>query len=191
MKLPDARLHSNPYKEISPDRRRGRHRGDSGVGLMICHHSDDRTEDNDVNLRELVDRAKIEELIHLYALYLDTFQLEALVGLFTTDATFDETVVLGGMPVTGADDILRFYQSGVARMASMVHVTCNFVLQSLTNTTASAVSTMQFEGVTKFKEVIKLQGYWLDDFRRVDNRWKIYSRRLVLLAPQKSEPVSS
>jgi ketosteroid isomerase-like protein len=136
-----------------------------------------------MTLTELNDRVEIEELTHLYASHLDTFELESLVDLFTDDAVFDETSVLGGQPIEGIENLRAFYRRGATDMASMVHIMCNFILESLTATHAVAISTMQFEGRAKSKETIRIQGYWRDRFRKVKGRWKIQARKLVLLAP--------
>jgi SnoaL-like domain len=133
-----------------------------------------------VTPEELSTRVAIGDLTNRYALYVDTKQLELLLGLFCPDATFDESV-LGAGPFRGVNEIRSYFQNALPLVSALMHITSNLVLDILDDSTVIGTSTLLFEGVDAKGATQRLKGYFHDRFRPIDGQWKFQSRTLRLL----------
>lgn len=127
-------------------------------------------------VERLRDRLAIMELTARYAYYVDTFQIEPLMDLWTDDAVFDETKVGTGCH-RGPDGIRKFFQEGVAGyMDGIVHVTTNHIIDDIDEHGARGVCTVLVEGDVKGGGKLHATAYYEDVYVRSATGWRFRSR---------------
>jgi hypothetical protein len=88
--------------------------------------------DGDRTLARAADRVELAELMHRYALAIDSADFEALRGVFTADATVDfgsvGHYVEGASGVSGIDAILGWFRAALAPFPDVLHFMSNHVI---------------------------------------------------------------
>jgi SnoaL-like domain len=133
-----------------------------------------------VNTEELGSRLAIQDLTNRYALYVDTKQLDRLIDLFWTDATFDESA-LGAGPFRGQAAIRDYFRAALPAVSELMHITSNLVIDFDAGAEAKGVSTLLFEGRDPARNMQRLKGYFHDVYRQNSGQWRFQSRTLRLL----------
>jgi hypothetical protein len=123
------------------------------------------------------DRLEIQELNYLYAYYVDEFEIENWVNVFTPDAYFDEREFDCGLHV-GHDAIFAYGQKIVEETKSAVHLMCNHIIRDLTTTTATGTIFALVDSLGKNGHYARYQVKYEDAYLKVDGRWKIARRVL-------------
>ena len=134
-----------------------------------------------MNKIPLEDRLEIQELVARYAFFSDTAQYEKIEQVFAEDGVFNESVL--GMPVTSGRAAIRdlFMQSGDT-ITWLIHLNCNHQISEFHGDSASGMSHLHAEGALN-GDPFRILGYYADDYVRVDGRWLLKHRKLVLIAP--------
>lgn len=137
----------------------------------------------------LRDRLDIIELTSRYAFFVDTFQLEPLMQLWVGDEpTFDESRLNLGNS-RGLDQIRSYFRDVVfGRLAKLVHVTTNHVLELGDEGSARGVCTVLFEGETKAGDMVRAAAYYDDVYEKIDTTWKFKSRTVHPLTTPQLKP---
>jgi ketosteroid isomerase-like protein len=123
------------------------------------------------------DRLAIQQLNYEYAYYVDVFDIESWLSVFTEDAFFDEREFDSGLHV-GHDAIRRYGEQIVATTQFAVHLMTNHIIRDLTETTATGTAFALVEGQSKQGDRARYQVMYEDAYRKVDGRWKIARRVL-------------
>ena len=88
--------------------------------------------DGNRELREMADRVALAELMHRYALAIDSADFEALRAVFDADATVDfgsvGHYVEGASGVAGIDAILGWLRAALAPFPDVLHFMSNHVI---------------------------------------------------------------
>lgn len=133
-----------------------------------------------MNAEELCSRLAIQDLTNRYALYVDTKQLDRLIGLFWLDAVFDESA-LGAGPFHGQTAIREYFQVALPSVSELMHITSNLVIDFDAASEARGISTLFFEGRDPMGTMQRLKGYFHDIYRQNSGQWRFQSRILRLL----------
>ncbi len=123
----------------------------------------------------------IERLTHDYALLNDTFQVDALVELFTEDAWFDMEPV-GLRRYDGRAAIRDFFERERRAMAHLMHVTSNHRID-LDGDAASGTAYFLAVGITRSGVENTAHGYYRDAYVRTPAGWRFRSRQSNPLLP--------
>lgn len=128
------------------------------------------------------DLEAIRQLTHYYAHYIDHYELEPLMALWTDDAVLDESGV-GLQAHYGRDSIRESFVQAFAVMKSQVHFTSNFILQELVGDRAKGTCYFLVEGVVHGGGKIHATGYYEDEYARSGANWRFKSRRVFSFNP--------
>jgi uncharacterized protein (TIGR02246 family) len=141
---------------------------------------------SDALLRELKDRAEIEELVARYVTSLDTLDADTYAKLFTEDAVYDVagTVYEGRAAIRG---IVTDLQAARARdedagmtSAALYHVMSNTSIEIIDATRARHTSYAQTVRAAEGGQfIVGFMGRYEDMIVKRDGRWQILSRKLV------------
>jgi hypothetical protein len=127
------------------------------------------------------DRLEIRDLTARYAYYVDTFQTDKIMTLWTEDAIFDESRVGTGLH-NGAPAIRAFFEGLEKTVTHQAHITSNHLIEEITNTSAKGIVFSIVEAVTiagNMRAVV----YYADDYVKLDGRWVFHSRVIYPLMP--------
>jgi ketosteroid isomerase-like protein len=125
-------------------------------------------------VRELSDREAIRELAHRYAHCVWRKEIAAAVDLFTEDGEMDT----GDRPVIrGREALLESYRQMLG--ADDFHPFVHNHLISLQGESATGTCYLDLRARIGGESMIG-SGYYEDEYRRVDGRWKFRARRLTL-----------
>jgi ketosteroid isomerase-like protein len=132
------------------------------------------------DLRYLMDRAAIADVIHAYCFHFDHAEIEPLMALFTDDAVVDYGPDMPSM--TGVDEIRPAVARGLAELfAATSHHVSNIVVTFDGPDRAGSVCYLYAWHL--YRETGRTGELWAQyhhDFRRTEAGWKI--ARLVLRA---------
>lgn len=133
------------------------------------------------------DRLEIQELVARYSLWTDTGDYDAVPALFAEDGTWDETVL--GVPIAEgrAAIVATFGAFAGAGIDSVVHINGAHQISAFDGDTASGTSHLHAE-VAAGGQVVRILGYYDDDYVKVDGAWRFARRTLVELAPTTGLP---
>jgi hypothetical protein len=141
------------------------------------------------------EQLEIQELNNLYAYYVDSFEIENWLTVFTSDAYFDEREFDSGLHI-GHAAIRTYGEKIVEEMVYAVHLMCNHIIRDLTKTTATGTIFAIVEGLAKNGFHARYQVKYEDAYLKVDGKWKIARRVLrktfpveILAAPVEAELV--
>ena len=95
----------------------------------------------------IADRLEIRDLTARYAYYVDTFQTNKVMTLWTDDAVFDESRVGTGLH-TGAAGIRAFFEGLKKTVTHQAHITSNHLIEEIDDTTAKGIVFSIVEAVT-------------------------------------------
>ncbi|MFA5630068.1 MAG: nuclear transport factor 2 family protein [Porticoccaceae bacterium] len=130
------------------------------------------------------DSLAIQNLVHRYAIYVDTQQLDKLMVLFTEDVLFDESEI-GLAPTRGLADLRAGFQSGFDALSHNFHMIGNNVITQFDG--ANAAGQCHFFAQARLAANgtrLNMAGYYQDQYRKsAHGEWRIASRVLVLLMP--------
>ena len=142
----------------------------------------------DTKLAELVALEEIRRLTWLYAHHRDRLELDGLMAVFTGDATCDFGPDLGGS-VIGAAAIRAHFQRSMQHFGdgkpfcTMHAVTNPWIDFRDTETAFGRTYLIDFVIDGSERNPLTFLGLYDDEFRKVDNVWKIHRRRLELAWP--------
>ncbi len=132
-------------------------------------------------MNRIEDRLAIRELTSRYAYYVDTFQNDKLMELWTEDAVFDESRVGTGLHV-GARAILAFFDELKKTVTHQAHITANQLIEELHESSAKGIVFSIVEAVTlagNMRAVV----YYSDEYVKSGGRWCFQSRVIHPLMP--------
>ena len=125
----------------------------------------------------LEDRYQIQELNHYYAYYVDMFEIENWLTVFTEDAYFDEREFDSGLHI--GHDAIRAYGELIVRETTFaVHLMTNHIIRDLTPTSATGTIFAIVEGLSKAGFHCRWHVRYEDQYAKVDGKWKIARRVL-------------
>jgi SnoaL-like domain len=126
-------------------------------------------------------RSQIQELTARYALYVDTFQLEPLVGLFLEDGVLDE-VACGLARHEGRTALTAYYRELFDMIDGTVHLTGNHILDQFDGATARGSCSSIIVGAINGSPVQLICRY--DDvYVRTQDGWRFRSRVVLPYLP--------
>lgn len=137
-------------------------------------------------LRQLQDRAEIEELVARYVKALDTLDGDMYAGVFTEDAVYDVT----GTMHEGRDAIRKIVtdlresrardEARGIEPAQLYHVTSNSSIELIDDDEARHTSYAQtVRAAENGQFIVGFMGRYEDVIVKRDGRWQILSRKLV------------
>jgi uncharacterized protein (TIGR02246 family) len=137
-------------------------------------------------LRQLQDRAEIEELVARYVTSLDTLDADTYANLFTEDAIYDVagTVYEGRAAikkiVTDLKESRARDEAAGTTSAALYHVMSNTSIEILSANEARHTSYAQTVRAAEGGQfIVGFMGRYEDVIVKRDGRWQIQSRKLV------------
>jgi len=130
------------------------------------------------------DALAIQSLLHRYAIYVDTQQLDNLMALFTEDIVFDESAI--GLPATQDAAALRTsFAQNFSMLSHNFHMIGNNVITKFTGDTASGQCHFSAQARLAANGTrLNMAGYYEDVYRKMpQGDWRIQLRVLSLLMP--------
>lgn len=132
-----------------------------------------------LSLQEISDRLELQDLTYAYAAAVDSKNFEDLEAVFTPDAHIDCSVF--GGPSGGVAELLAWTRVGLPTFAESHHMMTNqrFVI----NGDQATGHVMCFNPMVRAEAqenpgYIDFFGlYYVDEYRRTENGWRISSRR--------------
>jgi hypothetical protein len=122
------------------------------------------------------DLEEIRALPIVYALGLDTFDLELATSVFAPDACFDASA-FGLEPIKGVEAIADFLRGHQETVQSQMHLVANHVIVGVDAETATGTSYLLEEGRSiATREINRVHGLYMDRYTRIAERWSIASR---------------
>jgi hypothetical protein len=131
---------------------------------------------------EVRDTLAIQKLLARYCYYVDTFQAEPWVQLWTEDGEFDETETGTGFH-RGRDTLRAFFGWIEDTMKQHVHFGGPQIIDVLSTTEAKGITYSIVEGYTKDGSTVRATIYYQDDYRKVDGEWLFARRKIFNLLP--------
>lgn len=126
------------------------------------------------HVQRLSDLHAIEQLAALYPILVDSHDLDALIDLFTQDATFERA----GIVHTGHDELRRFYDQIMSTYSMTVHTVHQHVVD-LALGAKTAVGVQMGHGEVAIDRRRLLAAYRYDDEYRWENgRWRFARRHM-------------
>ena len=123
------------------------------------------------------DRLQVQDLISLYAYYIDSLKVSEWVALFAPDGVLDESEF--GMGRHAGHDALRAYGQGISeRVLHLIHLMSNVLIWESNDQMAKATSFAIVESMQKTGARARYHVKYEDDLRRLDGRWVIHERIL-------------
>jgi ketosteroid isomerase-like protein len=124
----------------------------------------------------------IVRLTHDYAFYNDTFDVDALVGLFVPDASFD-MVPAGLDRYDGVAAIREFFEREKRALSHVFHLTSNHRID-VDGDVAQGTAYFLAVGVTRRSGTEnQVRGYYRDTYARTTDGWRFTSRQSNPLIP--------
>lgn len=134
-------------------------------------------------VNELVDRTEITNVLYRYAKGIDDKDMQQVLGCFAPDIEMDQL----GRKVVGIDMLTRLFRGefggpksaiGVDRINASTHVLANILITLDGNSAKSDTQGIAHLSATRDgQDVFLVRGIrYLDEFRKVDNRWTICKR---------------
>jgi SnoaL-like domain len=133
------------------------------------------------------EKFRIQELNYYYALYVDKFQIDQWVNVFTPDGYFDESEFGYGLHV-GHDAIRAYGVKLVEDNTFVVHLMANHIITDLTDTSAKGTVFALVEGLTKTNIHARFQVIYEDEYAKIKGDWKIKKRVLRKTFPVEMVP---
>jgi len=129
-------------------------------------------------LRPVDDPWALTELCNAYAFAVDTEDIEGIGRCFTEDAVFDQRPTGVESVVHGREAIMAMFREVYAATRARWHGVSNHRFRAIDDD--HAVGTPYFTAIADVNGGGRLtyNGYWEDEYRRVDGGWLIASRVL-------------
>jgi len=123
------------------------------------------------------DRLDIKDLNYRYAIYVDSYQVDAWTDLFTEDAYFDESQFEMGLHE--GHDRIRAYAVLLGETTTyMSHLMGNHLVENITADSATGTAFSLIEVQTKDGARTRYQVVYKDEYKKVDGAWK-FARRVL------------
>ena len=136
------------------------------------------------SLEQISDRLEIEDLLVAYSDAIDTQQFHALDQIFTSDAHIDYSAM--GGPVGGYPEVKAFLQDSLPAFKNTQHLISNVQITLDENDKDKATgkimcfNPMELDMGEQQESQIFFLGLWyVDDYQRIDNAWRISQRREI------------
>lgn len=158
----------------------------AAFGIAMTLSAGPASAQSDALLRELRDRAEIEELVARYVTSLDTLDADTYANLFTEDAVFDVagTVYEGRAAirkiVTDLQASRERDEAAGTVSAALYHVMSNTSIEIIDATEARHTSYAQTVRAAEDGQfIVGFMGRYEDVIVKRDGKWQILSRKLV------------
>ena len=127
------------------------------------------------------DRVELAELMHRYALAIDTAHFDDLRGVFTADAAVDfgsvDQYVEGATGVSGIETIVNWFRTVLAPFPDVMHFMGNHVID-LDGDTATGTQPLCFiDHATHDMRI----GYYKDNYVRTNDGWRLKTRAMTFI----------
>jgi hypothetical protein len=130
----------------------------------------------------VADLEEIRALTHRYGLALDTFDLDGIVGVFTSDGTFDCSAF--DLEVCeGEESIRTFFDHNQKVMANQIHMFSNHIIEFDGANEAHGTNYLEQDGYTHDGARIQCLGLNRDRYVRTEDGWRIARRAISPLVP--------
>jgi uncharacterized protein (TIGR02246 family) len=126
-------------------------------------------------VRELEDRFALNELVARYCAAVDDCDREALLELFTEDASFGSTT---GSGATGRETLADFALGRAATEDWSIHYPHTHIIDFVSEDEARGVVLMHAEMGWEGDRCIRAAMRYNDEYKRVDGKWR-FAKRLV------------
>lgn len=127
-------------------------------------------------IRQLEDRAELQELVAVYGRLIDDRDLDGIGDLYTADSVFDST----DGPISGRDAVIDYYRRQLDRYGMTYHYPHSHTIEFTGPDTATGVVSAHAElAILPTPFVVALR--YVDSYRREEGRWKFVSRRALQL----------
>ncbi len=139
-----------------------------------------------MDLAELVDRTLITDTLHAYCDRVDRADVDALLDLFTDDATLD----MGhGATATGRTELRPFMIERIGRWTTTHHQCSTVTVLRYDGSTATTVShvTVLHDHPGR-DEAMQLWARYTDDLVKLGDGWRIRVRRLRVAGVTRTAP---
>ncbi|BCG04927.1 hypothetical protein PPGU19_094950 (plasmid) [Paraburkholderia sp. PGU19] len=123
------------------------------------------------------DRLAIQELSHRYAYFVDCFDIDNWVSVFTPAAILDETELGTGL-LEGHEAIRRYGREIVDTTQHVVHLMSNHIIWSLEGDAARGTVFSLVDAISKSGERTRYQIKYEDEYLKVSGSWKIARRKV-------------
>src|SRR5262245_26778979 len=134
----------------------------------------------EAELRALVDRAAIQDVLHRYARGVDRKDLALVASCFTPDAAYEGALAHGTV-----QDALARLEARLAVWEATMHVMSNQLIDLAGDEAHGETYTVAYHRGASGELVVGVR--YLDDLVRRDGRWLIH-RRVVALDWQRETP---
>ncbi|MBV1906717.1 MAG: nuclear transport factor 2 family protein [Pseudomonadales bacterium] len=131
-------------------------------------------EKTEILLQELLDREAIRDLPNRYCHCVWQKDVPGIVDLFTADGW----IKMGRKPVSGHPALLTLYEKALGDLVPRPFIH-NHVIELENADTAKGTCYVEIRGVQDDKSVVGA-GYYDDEYRKVDGKWKIHSRDVTM-----------
>jgi hypothetical protein len=148
---------------------------------------DEKRENELARLAEAADRGEIIQLLHRYALAIDTPDWDLLPSIFTPDATIDfgsvDQYVEGDSAVQGLDAIRAWFQAALAPFPDVLHFMTNHLVdvegdEARTHTLMHVLN-MPMGGIYQGHAVRTPEGWRFDHFQLEERSFEEAAGRLI------------
>ncbi|MFN2543450.1 MAG: nuclear transport factor 2 family protein [Actinomycetota bacterium] len=131
------------------------------------------SEDADLGPRELSDRARIHDLLTIYAAAVDARDWDRLRTVFSKDAVLDYHVF--GGPRGSVDEAVEWLDASLSKVEMTQHFITNVLIQSGSDTSAE-VRSLVFNPLGANERTFLLGGSYRDRVERTADGWRIAER---------------
>lgn len=123
------------------------------------------------------DKIAIHDLCHRYAIFIDTYQIDAWVSQFTPDVIFDEREFDFGLHE--GQEAVRAYGHFLRQTTRhMSHIMSNHLVEGMSEGEAKGTATGLIEAMTTDGTRTRYLVFYEDRYRKLHRAWKIHRRTL-------------
>ncbi|PTB21748.1 hypothetical protein C9I57_03625 [Trinickia symbiotica] len=123
------------------------------------------------------DHLAIQELNHRYAYFIDCFDIDNWVNVFTPTAILDEAELGTGL-LEGHEAIRRYGREIVSTTQHVVHLMSNHIIWSLERDAARGTVFSIVDALSKSGERTRYQIKYEDEYLKISGCWKIARRKV-------------
>lgn len=123
------------------------------------------------------DRLALQDLVHRYAYYVDSFMFPEWVALFAPDALLDESEFALGR-YDGQAALAGYGDDMSSRVLHLVHLMTNHIVWDLQEKTARGTSFAIVESMQKSGSRARYHVKYEDQYLRLNGRW-VFQERIL------------
>lgn len=123
------------------------------------------------------DRLALQDLVHRYAYYVDSFMFPEWIALFAPDGLLDESEFDLGR-YDGRTALAGYGDAIAGRVLHLVHQMTNLIIWDLQQDTAHGTSFAIVESMQKSGSRARYHVKYEDQYRRIDGQWMFQERIL-------------